>query len=507
MSLYQHLSPDYQEKVLRRWQGVLKAGKGIKNETAALATALVLENTQREFEKSGAGRMLNESFPGGGGISNSSLGAMGASDGSIAAAGGGALGTDHTNPTGVCDSRIPTIVIPTVRRIFPELLAHDTVGVQPMNGPVGFAFALRYQYGHNQSGVAGDQKLGQEMGFNQIDSTFTGADGLTDEDRTGLYCGNTVSACTQSTPATGPLNVDQVSGYWEAFAGAAACDGPYGVGQGPGANGLGADLGTAEWWKIGEDMPMSRFVLEKGVVEAKSRKLAAHWSLELAEDMMNMHGVDVDSEMINVMSYEIQAEIDRQLLGEMVKAAIGANHTSIWSPVSADGRHQLERISSLYTQFLLRAQAIAINTRRGPANFAIADPATTALLERMSDFIQDAAGGTQANNSNVGVGLVGTLRQGAIKLYRDTFAGGNYILQGYKGPTAYDSGIIYCPYIPIQLMRAVGPDDFSPRIGVRTRYGILNHLFGSGNYYQFIKVEGINSQVLEGAAATKVFTF
>jgi len=506
MSLYQHLSPDYQEKVLRRWQGVLKAGKSIKNETAALATALVLENTQREFEKGQSARQLNESFLGGGaGAMDSSLGAMGASD---SGGGGGVLGTDHSDPTGVCDSRIPTIVIPTVRRIFPELLAHDTVGVQPMNGPVGFAFALRYQYGHNKSGNVGDvSRLGQEMGFNQVDATFTGASGLIENDRTGLYCGNTVSACTQTQPATGPLLSGQVVNYWESFAGAARCDGPYGVGQGPDANGLGAPLGTAEWWKIGEDMPMSRFVLEKGVVEAKSRKLAAHWSLELAEDMMNMHGVDVDSEMINVMSYEIQAEIDRQLLGEMVKSAIGANHTTIWSPVSADGRHQLERISSLYTQFLLRAQAIAVNTRRGPANFAICDPATTALLERISDFIQDAAGGTQANNNNVGVALVGTLRQGAIKLYRDTFAGGNYILQGYKGPTAYDSGIIYCPYIPIQLMRAVGPDDFSPRIGVRTRYGILNHLFGSGNYYQFIKVEGMNSQVLEGAAATKIFTF
>lgn len=487
--MYQHLTPDYQENVLKRWSKVLEAGNTISDPNTALATALVLENTQREFQK---GQRLNESYTG----ATTSLGGFGAQAGATAgggSGGGGALGSAFD--FSVNDSRIPTIVIPTLRRIFPELLAHNVVGVQPMNGPAGFAFALRAQYGLNRTGLAGDASIqGEEIGFNNIHSDFTGASGMTALNDAGLY--------SASVSGVGAMNPVQASNtLWQSFAGTSADE----LAR---ANGLGETLANSEWWKIGEDMPMSHFVMEKGIVEAKTRKLAAHWSLELAEDMMNMHGVDVDSEMVNIMSYEIQAEIDRQLLGEMVKAAIGgpAGETnSTWSPVSADGRNQLERIGTLYTQFLIGAQRIATNTRRGPANFAIADSTTTAFLERLSDFTLDGAS-IVADNDNVGVSRVGTLRQGAIKLYRDTFAGGNYVLLGYKGPTAYDSGIIYCPYIPIQLLKATGEQDFSPRIGVRTRYGVLANLFGSANYYHFISVSGITDTVLLGDGA-RVFSF
>jgi hypothetical protein len=479
--MYQHLTPDYQEKVLKRWGKVLEAGSSIEDSNTALCTALVLENTQREFQKN---QTLSESYAG-------SAGAMGACN---TGAGGGALGTSFD--FGVNDSRIPTIVIPTLRRIFPELLAHNVVGVQPMNGPAGFAFALRAQYGVNRQGLAGDTSVqGEEIGYNTIHSDFTGASGLTTDLGPGQF--------SAPNKGTGPIDPVQASNeLWQAFAGGTQA-------QLDKANGKGASLCDAEWWKIGEDMPMSQFVMEKGIVEARSRKLAAHWSLELAEDMMNMHGVDVDSEMVNIMSYEIQAEIDRQILGEMVKSAINGDagsHYSTWSPVSADGRNQLERIGTLYTQFLIGAQRIATNTRRGPANFAIADSTTTALLERLSDFTLDGAS-VAADNDSVGVSRVGTLRQGAIKLYRDTFAGGNYVLLGYKGPTAYDSGIIFCPYIPIQLLKATGENDFSPRIGVRTRYGMLANLFGSANYYHFIKIDGIVDTFLTGDTGGRVFTF
>ena len=488
--MYQHLTPDYQENVLKRWSKVLEAGNTIEDPNTALATALVLENTQREFQK-GQNR-LNESYTG----ATTSLGGFGASAGAAAGAGaggGGALGSAFD--FSVNDSRIPTIVIPTLRRIFPELLAHNVCGVQPMNGPAGFAFALRAQYGLNRTGLAGDASVsGQEIGYNTINSDFTGASGMTGLDESGNY-----SATVAGVGAMNPVQASNT--LWQSFAGTSNAE----LAR---ANGTGETLANAEWWKVGEDMPMSHFVMEKGIVEAKTRKLAAHWSLELAEDMMNMHGVDVDSEMVNIMSYEIQAEIDRQLLGEMVKSAIGgpAGETnSSWSPVSADGRNQLERIGTLYTQFLIGAQRIATNTRRGPANFAIADSTTTAFLERLSDFTLDGAS-VVADNDSVGVSRVGTLRQGAIKLYRDTFAGGNYILLGYKGPTAYDSGIIYCPYIPIQLLKATGEQDFSPRIGVRTRYGVLANLFGSANYYHFISVSGITSTALL-ADGGRVFSF
>jgi hypothetical protein len=351
-----------------------------------------------------------------------------------------------------------------------------------MGGPVGFAYALRHQYGVNARGGDGATVTqGDELGYNEVKSDFTGASGLLELDESGNFC----------QPVPGVLSADMASEAWQAFAG------NDGDGQGAGLNG-------SEWWAIGEDMPMAQFRLEKGVVEAKSRKLAAHWSLELGEDMMNMHGIDVDSEMVNVMSYEVQAEIDRQILGEMVKAAIVGGKVSEWDPVSADGRHQKERIGTLYTQTLIKSQEIAIATRRGPATFAVCSPTVVALLERMTDFAQDTAS-VEASHASIGISKVGAMRNGGVGLYRDTFAAGDYMLLGYKGPTAYDSGIIYCPYIPLQLNRATGQEDFTPRVGVRTRYGILANLFGSANYYQFIKVKGLNSVVNDSSG--RVFTY
>lgn len=458
--MFQHLAPDYQEKVLERWSPVLDAGSAITNESVRLSTALVLENTQRDFDKV---KMMNEAYTGG---ATSQAGAFGAQAGP--SNGGGAFGT--ATDFGVNDTRMPTIVVPTVRRIYPELLAHNVVGVQPMNGPVGFAFALRALYGADGKGTVTE---GTEIGYNLLDSAFTGTSG-------------------NSTSGT----------MWEAYAGtgSATAEGVNTYNE----DGQGADLASSEWWNIGEDMPMAKFKLEKATVTAKSRKMAAHWSLELGEDMMNMHGVDVDATMVDIISYEIQAEMDRQILTDMIKAAIGGGRTSTWSPVSADGRNQLERIGTLYTHILDKANTIAITSRRGPATFAIAAPKVCAVLERLQDFTLDAAGKGTIDTNSIGVSKVGTLRNGNITLYRDTFAGGNYILLGYKGPTAYDSGIIFCPYIPLQLMRAQGQENFSPRIGVRTRYGMLSHLFGAANYYHFIKVDKLTSTAL-AAEGGRVF--
>jgi len=460
MSMFQHLSPDYQDKVLKRWNPVIDAGGEIKDEYKKVSTAMVLENTQREFDQT-----LTESY-------GSGFGAQAGPSSN----GGGALGS--TFDYGANDSRIPTIVIPTVRRIFPELLAHDVVGVQPMNGPVGFAFALRSQYGTDgtMGSTTQNASAGTEIGYNQLDSTFTGASG----------------------------NAGSGS-YWESFAGASTPGGLYNNQVYPG--GQGATLAQSEWASIGTDMPMAKFKMEKGIVEAKSRKLASEWSLELAEDMKKMHGVDVDSEMVNILSYEIQAEIDRQLLAEMVKAAINGNRTSTWSPVSADGRNQMERIGTLYTHILDKANDVAITSRRGAANFAITSPKVTAILERLQDFTcWNGANDGKINSNTVGVSKMGTLRQGNINVYRDTFAGGNYVLLGYKGPNPYDSGIIFCPYIPVQLMRALGPNDFTPRLGARTRYGVLEHVFGSDLYYHFIKVDDLTTTAL-AADGGRIFTY
>lgn len=278
-NFYQHLTPDYQEKVLKRWEPIINVGDAIGDEYTKIATAMVLENTQNEFDEGKVS--LNEE---------------------MYAAPGGALGAQTTPYTQTqSDARIPAIVIPTVRRIFPELLAHECVGVQPMSGPVGFAFAFRALYNLYGKGHGGMQD--KEIGYNNMSAEFTGASG---------------AAVTAN------------ASYWTSFAGSSNATLYNGVYY---PNGQGAALAGSETWQIGTDMPMAGFRMEKGVVEAKSRKLAAHWSLELAEDMQKMHGVNVDSEMVNILSYEIQAEIDRQLLSEMVKAAINGGMVSRWTPV------------------------------------------------------------------------------------------------------------------------------------------------------------------------------
>lgn len=460
MKTFQNLSADYQEKCLKKWMPILNEGGKITDEYTAIATALVLENTHQDYKDHG---LIKENY---------SVAGMGAQV--AGTQGGGALGTAFDY--GPNDARIPTIVIPTVRRVFPDLLAHKVVGVQPMNGPVGFAFAFRALYGTNgQFQTAGDHNFAEntEIGYNNLDSTFTGASG---------------------NSTTGSM--------WAAYAG-----NPGGLyGNSVYADGQGAGLSTSEWAKIGTDMPMAKFRMEKGVVVATERKMAAHWSLELAEDMQKMHGLNVDNEMVNIISYELQAEMDRQLLTEMVKSAIVGGKTSTWTPVSADGRNQMERIGTLYTQILDKRQEVAVRTRRGPANFAIVSPKVAALIERFQDFKNWSGEDTSKVDTNqIGVSEVGTLR-GGMKVYRDTFAAGNYILLGYKGPNPYDSGIIYCPYIPVQLMRAVNPTDFSPVLGARTRYGILNHLFGSDNFYHFMKISDLTSTVLS-SENSRVFTY
>ena len=483
--MMQHLTPGYQDAVVERWNPVLEAGEDKMTEQVKLATALVLENTQRDFDKD---TTLMESYGGG----------MGGQSSVPGGTGGGAFGTYSGGASyggSGNDARMPTIVIPTVRRIFPELLAHSVVGVQPMNGPVGFAFALRARYGANGGLGVASVPEGTELGYNMIDSTFTGTTGNADTSTTQI--------------PTGDPHETSLS-YWQSFAGATQPN-PYAGTNTYGEDGKASSLAESEWLKIDQDMPTAKLTMEKGIIEARARKLAAHWSLELAEDMMNMHGVNVDAEMVNIISYEIQAEIDRQLLAEMVKGALdvknsGANaQVSTWSPVSADGRNQLERIGTLYTHILDRANRIAITTRRGAANFAISSPRVCALIERLQTFTFDQAGGNKVDTNNVGVSKVGTLRNGAITLWRDTFAGGDYVLLGYKGTNQYDSGIIYCPYIPLQLLRAVGPQDFTPRIGVRTRYGLLNHLFGANLYYSFIKVDGLVDAAL-AADGGRVFS-
>lgn len=450
------LPANYQASCLKKWTPLLESKNfgSIADRQKALTTAMVLESTCADFESRLGAKTLRESV--------SSAG----NDGVFGPA------TDYAKG----DARMPSIVIPTIRRAFPNLIAHDVCGVQPMHGPVGFAFALRALYG---SGGKGTVPEGTELGYNTVDAAFAGATASTDwsdastevQDAWKAFAGTNV---TQTEDASGSLNPPKVYN----------------------PDGTGAATGDAEWWKFGSTMPMVSFKLIKETITAESRKLGANWSMELEEDMASMQGIDVRGEFVDMIGYELQQQIDRQLLGQMIKASLECGNVSTWSPVTADGRNQQERISTFYTEMIRRSNDVAVRSRRGAANFAFGSPNVCSIFAA-TVFNPLSTAGFKADEKGMltqnGVAKVGTFVNGGITLYRDTFASGDYMLLGYKGQTQYDAGIIYCPYIPLSLKEMPGCDDLNPRLMIRTRYGVTKNLLASGNYYHVISVKDISA--------------
>jgi len=399
------------------------------------------------------------------------------------------------------DARLPKILIPMIRRTFPELITNEIVGVQPMSGPVGLAFALRYKYSKDSLGADGidgkafsssdrsaaagaDQK---EVGYQFLDSRFTGTE-------SGSLSGKT--------------------GEW-AFAD--------------------SDKGVAEVlanYELTGKIPQMEISFEKTAVEAGTRRLAARWSVELEQDLKNMNGIDIDTELTNAMSYEIQAEIDREMIMRMVQVALNAGSGkgySSWTPTTADGRWMAERNRDLYAKIIVEANRIAVRNRRGAANFVVATPKVCAILEMLPEFQWMQVQGN-VNTQPVGIARVGNLG-GRFNVYRDTRteaqnpafqsdAGDtdkvksgkydsssglsselNYILLGYKGPEFYDTGIIYCPYIPVMVQRTIGPNDFAPRVGLLTRYGVVDNIFGADLYYHLILIKNLGASFTPGNSA------
>jgi len=386
------------------------------------------------------------------------------------------------------DARLPKILIPMIRRTFPELITNEIVGVQPMSGPVGLAFALRYKYESDALGAKGvdgksfttgevdpskhsDEK---EVGYNYLDTRFTGA-----------------SSAALSGNADFHVP-DQ-------------------------------DAGVAKLlseFELTGDIPQMVVSFEKTSVEAGTRRLAARWSVELEQDLKNMNGIDIDNELTNAMSYEIQAEIDREMLMRMVQVALNAGVNkgySIYNVNTADARWMAERNRDLYAKIIVEANRVAIRNRRGAANFIVATPRVCAILEMLPEFQWMQVQGN-VNTQPVGVARVGNLG-GRFNVYRDTrteaqYEGGGlkdptgtghqrsaaqrveYVLLGYKGPEFYDTGLIYCPYIPIMIQRTIGPNDFAPRVGLLTRYGVVDNIFGADLYYHCIIVKGLGAAVI-----------
>jgi hypothetical protein len=214
-----------------------------------------------------------------------------------------------------------------------------------------------------------------------------------------------------------------------------------------------------------------------------------------------MNGIDIDNELTNAMSYEIQAEIDREMIMRMIQTCLNAGEAgySIWDAAKADARWSGERARDFYNRLVVEANRVAIRNRRGAANFIIATPRICAILETLPNFTWMPVNGN-VNTSPVGIAKVGSVG-GRFQIYRDTRTesqlnsfGGNgrpggaidYALLGYKGPEYYDTGIVYCPYIPVMIQRTTGPNDFSPRVGLLTRYGVVDHIFGAALYYHLV---------------------
>lgn len=449
------LMDPHQRKLLKKWAPILEAGAPIQSETTKVALAQVLENTRNYYKMTG---MLNEAGVATGVAQTNVIGTKPAQ---------GVMTGDPSVPysgTAYGDYYLPNIVMPMLRRIMPDLIANELVGVQPLNGPVGYALAYRPTYNGNGGLGTGNNDTKAEIGYNPTDTRYTG-----------------VSVELSDVPG---LTGD----YWSAYGG----DQWLGEGANIGSDTEFASLRDGTY-------PTVSFSLVKSPVEAKTRKLAAHWSPELAEDMQAMHGIDVEREMINTLTYEVGAEIDRQIVTEMVKAAILGKSTSDWSPVSADGLDQMGRLATLLTHITIEGNQIALRTKRGAANFAITTPRICALLQQLSmnkftSFKTSAALPTVPDTGVGALAKVGLINDDSMLLVRDAYsqaADKDYVLLGYKGKQAGDSGIIYCPYIPLQLSKVLQPNSFTPSIGCRTRYGVMSNPWDAKAYYHFIRITGL----------------
>lgn len=459
------------QQLVEKWAPVLDYTSDkvapIEDEHARLTTAILMENQERWCIEEAGGNAA-----GSGGAFGSPGTALYSPPGSVTAGDRYATG----------DSRLPKVLIPMVRRTFPELITNEIVGVQPMSGPVGLAFALRYRY------------EADSLGANGIDGYSTGA---TTDNGGGQY---NRSVSDQKELGYQYLDTRFTGTSAASLSGLGSADSDFDF--------VGNDTGVAAIlsnFELTGNIPQVTVEFSKTAVEAGTRRLAARWSVELEQDLKNMNGLDIDGELTNAMSYEIQAEIDREMVIRMIQVALNAgnpNGYSFWYAASADARWLGERNRDFYSKIIIESNRIAIRNRRGSANFIIATPRVCAILEMLPEFQWMPVNGN-VNTQPTGIAKVGTLG-GRFTVYRDTRTEAQYLnndransleyaLLGYKGTEYYDTGIVYCPYIPVMIQRTIGPNDFSPRVGLMTRYGVVDHIFGANLYYHIIIVKGLGT--------------
>ena len=430
---------------MEKWAPVLDFDGlgGIKDSHRRAVTAQLLENQERELRESA--EFLGEASP----ANSAGTGGFGG----LSNAGGPVAGFDP-------------VLISLIRRAMPNLIAYDICGVQPMSGPTGLIFAMRSRY---------DSQSGTETFFDEVDTTFSGqnnsrnlANGFSD----GL-----VGFGTTNQDGTNPNVLNPVGT-------ATTNPSPYNVGQGM-ATGDSEALGDA----AANAFNQMAFSIEKVTVTAKSRALKAEYSLELAQDLKAIHGLNAEAELANILSTEILAEINREVIRTIYKvaeqgAAVNTATAGVFDlDVDSNGRWSVEKFKGLLFQIERDANAIAQRTRRGKGNTIIcsADVASALTMAGVLDY-------TPALNANLNVDDTGNtfagVLQGKYKVYIDPYAANvaanQYYVVGYKGSSPYDAGLFYCPYVPLQMVRAVGEDTFQPKIGFKTRYGIVANPFSQG---------------------------
>jgi len=421
------------EELLAKWKPVLEHADlaKITDTHKRNVTAVILENTERAIREQNAfnPQSLMEVSP------------------TNAAGTGGYAGAGGSSVAGY-----DPILISLVRRAMPNLIAYDICGVQPMTGPTGLIFAMRSNYA---------TQGGTEALYNEANTAFS-SPGISSANTIGNKNVGTVPGTSAQTTAIANSNIYNFAG---------------------GANTQQAEaLGSTSNVAFAE----MAFSIDKQTVTAKSRALKAEYSMELAQDLKAVHGLDAETELANILQSEILAEINREIVRTInITAVRGANTGTTTAGIfdldtDSNGRWSVEKFKGLMFQIEREANQIAKDTRRGKGNVIICSSDVASALQMAG--VLDYAPALNSNNLQVddtGNTFAGVLN-GRFRVYIDPYTTGNYMTIGYKGSNAFDAGLFYCPYVPLQMVRAVGQDTFQPKIGFKTRYGIAPNPFAKG---------------------------
>lgn len=430
--------------LVEKWAPVLDHGKfgAIGDAYRRGVTATILENTQNALREDRTGASMTSLFE----TTNNTYSAPGAA--------GFSSGADAEGPTAGYDP----ILISLVRRAMPNLIAYDIAGVQPMTGPTGLIFAMRSKY----TAMAGNTST--EAFYGEANTAFSG---------TGTP--NSAGLPTNTNFGTGMSTAD------------------------------GETLGTN-----GNPFNEMAFSIEKVAVEAKTRALKAEYTTELAQDLKAVHGLDAETELANILSSEILVEINREVVRTIYSSAVtGAANTAVAGTfdldVDANGRWSVEKFKGLMFQIEQEANAIAKATRRGKGNIVVCSSDVASALQMAG--ILDYTPALNSNNLQVddtGNTFAGVLN-GRYRVYIDPYAGANYLVVGYKGSSAFDAGIFYCPYVPLQMVRAIGENTFQPKIGFKTRYGMTANPYAEGANQGLGRIAAGTNQYYRKVAIANLF--